>query len=114
MDTIDWMDQGRWQVAFHSKNILLVSSTSYQLTLCTQPRLCRSSSPPPIPNDPPEHNTQSFFGGMGCCMSVVLSVMGAAYGIAKSGVGVSAVSVLRPDMIVRSAFVPALLSFYII
>lgn len=40
---------------------------------------------------------------MGCSMAVVLSVFGAAYGIAKSGVGVSAVSVLRPDMIIRSA-----------
>ncbi|TVY55806.1 V-type proton ATPase 16 kDa proteolipid subunit, partial [Lachnellula cervina] len=50
----------------------------------------------------------SFFGGMGCCMSVVLSVMGAAYGIAKAGVGVSAVSVFRPDMIVRNMMPPIL------
>ncbi|KAF4637168.1 hypothetical protein G7Y89_g920 [Cudoniella acicularis] len=45
----------------------------------------------------------SFFGAMGCSMAVVLSVMGAAYGIAKSGVGVSAVSVLHPETMTRSS-----------
>jgi len=39
---------------------------------------------------------------MGCSMAMVLSSLGAAYGIAKSGIGISAVSVLRPDMMVRS------------
>lgn len=35
-----------------------------------------------------------------------LSVLGAAYGIAKSGIGISAVSILRPDMMVRSSYPP--------
>lgn len=35
---------------------------------------------------------------------MVFSALGAAYGIAKSGIGISAVSILRPDMMVRSAF----------
>jgi hypothetical protein len=35
-------------------------------------------------------------------MAMVLSSLGAAYGIAKSGIGISAVSVMRPDMMVRS------------
>lgn len=39
---------------------------------------------------------------MGCSMAMILSSMGAAYGIAKSGIGISAVSVMRPDMMVRS------------
>jgi hypothetical protein len=39
-------------------------------------------------------------------MAMVLSSLGAAYGIAKSGIGISAVSVLRPDMMVRSKELP--------
>lgn len=37
---------------------------------------------------------------------MVLSSLGAAYGIAKSGIGISAVSVMRPDMMVRSKELP--------
>jgi V-type H+-transporting ATPase proteolipid subunit len=40
---------------------------------------------------------------MGCSVSLIFSTFGAAYGIAKSGVGVSATSVLRPDMMIKSA-----------
>jgi hypothetical protein len=50
----------------------------------------------------PWQTKQSFFGAMGCSMAMVLSSLGAAYGIAKSGIGISAVSVMRPDMMVRS------------
>jgi hypothetical protein len=39
-------------------------------------------------------------------MAMVLSSLGAAYGIAKSGIGISAVSVMRPDMMVRSKELP--------
>jgi V-type H+-transporting ATPase proteolipid subunit len=35
-------------------------------------------------------------------MAMVLSSLGAAYGIAKSGIGISAAGVLRPDLIIRS------------
>lgn len=45
-------------------------------------------------------------------MGLVLSVFGAGYGIAKSGVGVSAVSVLRPDMMVRSTVFLCLLPLH--
>jgi hypothetical protein len=40
-------------------------------------------------------------------MAMILSSMGAAYGIAKSGIGISAVSVMRPDMMVRSKCIHA-------
>ncbi|TGO48178.1 hypothetical protein BCON_0248g00020 [Botryotinia convoluta] len=33
----------------------------------------------------------SFFGAMGCCCAIVLSNIGAAYGMAKSSIGISAV-----------------------
>ena len=45
---------------------------------------------------------------MGCSISLIFSVFGAAYGIAKSGVGVSATSVLRPDMIIKNMMPPIL------
>jgi V-type H+-transporting ATPase 16kDa proteolipid subunit len=86
-------------------NVLLANSFACSPVYAV--RLLPLRSPLLIRDESSEQNTQSFFGGMGCCMSVVLSVMGAAYGIAKSGVGVSAVSVLRPDMIVRSTFDPS-------
>ena len=42
-----------------------------------------------------------FFGAMGCTAAIVLSCFGASYGTAKSGVGISAMGVLRPDLLVQ-------------
>ncbi|KAK4940185.1 vacuolar ATPase V0 domain subunit c [Elasticomyces elasticus] len=42
-----------------------------------------------------------FFGAMGCVSAIALTALGASYGTAKSGVGVMAVGVLRPDQTVR-------------
>ena len=39
---------------------------------------------------------------MGCTSAIVFACFGAAYGTAKSGVGISAMGVLRPDLIVKS------------
>jgi len=52
---------------------------------------------------------------MGCSMSITLCCIGAAYGIAKSAIGISAVSVFRPDQIVKSdyLFTSSLISTYI-
>lgn len=41
---------------------------------------------------------------MGCTCAIVLTCLGAAYGTAKSGVGVTAMGVLRPDLIVKSEY----------
>ena len=46
---------------------------------------------------------QPFFGAMGCTASIVFTCLGASYGTAKSGVGIAAMGVLRPDLIVKSA-----------
>ncbi|OEH77252.1 V-type proton ATPase 16 kDa proteolipid subunit [Cyclospora cayetanensis] len=43
-----------------------------------------------------------FFGFMGITSAIVFANLGAAYGTAKSGVGVSSVGVMRPDLIMRS------------
>jgi len=43
----------------------------------------------------------SFFGSMGCTTAVVFCCFGAAYGTAKSSVGLAAMGVLRPDLIIK-------------
>ncbi|CCD25817.2 H(+)-transporting V0 sector ATPase subunit c NDAI_0G00410 [Naumovozyma dairenensis CBS 421] len=43
-----------------------------------------------------------FFGAMGCAAAIVFTSFGAAYGTAKSGVGICASCVLRPDLLVKS------------
>jgi len=46
--------------------------------------------------------TSTFFGFMGITASIVFANLGAAYGTAKSGVGISAMGVMRPDLVMRS------------
>jgi len=43
-----------------------------------------------------------FFGFMGCACALVFACLGAAYGTAKSGVGVASMGVIRPDLVMRS------------
>jgi len=44
----------------------------------------------------------SFFGVMGATAAMVFSALGAAYGTAKSGTGIAAMSVMRPELIMKS------------
>merc|ERR1712015_424755 len=44
----------------------------------------------------------AFFGFMGATSAIVFSNLGSAYGTAKSGVGISSMGVMRPDMVMRS------------
>jgi V-type H+-transporting ATPase proteolipid subunit len=39
---------------------------------------------------------------MGCTSAIVFTCFGAAYGTAKSGVGITSMGVLRPDLIVKN------------
>merc|ERR1711903_19619 len=43
-----------------------------------------------------------FFGFMGCAAALVFACLGAAYGTAKSGVGVANMGVLHSDMVMKS------------
>ena len=43
-----------------------------------------------------------FFGYLGIVFALVLANIGAAYGTAKSGVGICALGVMRPDIIIKS------------
>jgi len=49
-----------------------------------------------------ETNYQYFFGAMGAMSAIVFSSLGAAYGTAKSGTGIAAMSVMRPELIMKS------------
>lgn len=42
---------------------------------------------------------------MGCSLSITLCGIGAAYGIAKSSIAISAVSVFKPDGLVQSKYI---------
>jgi len=42
-----------------------------------------------------------FFGAMGCTAAIALTCIGASYGTSKSGVGISAMGVLRPDLVMK-------------
>lgn len=45
---------------------------------------------------------ESFFGFMGVATALVFANLGAAYGTAKSGVGISSMGVLKPELIIKS------------
>eukprot|EP00455_Lapot_gusevi_P056226 TRINITY_DN929_c0_g1_i2.p1 TRINITY_DN929_c0_g1~~TRINITY_DN929_c0_g1_i2.p1 ORF type:complete len:165 (+),score=75.02 TRINITY_DN929_c0_g1_i2:88-582(+) len=43
-----------------------------------------------------------FFGFMGIASAVVFANLGAAYGTAKSGVGISSMGVMKPELVMRN------------
>lgn len=53
--------------------------------------------------------TQPFFGAIGCTAAIVFTCFGASYGTAKSGVGICATSVLRPDLLIKNT-VPVIMA----
>lgn len=44
----------------------------------------------------------AFFSAMGATSAMVFSALGAAYGTAKSGTGISAMAIMKPDMVMKS------------
>lgn len=52
--------------------------------------------------DPQKPAYVHFFGVMGATAAMVFSALGAAYGTAKSGTGIAAMSVMRPELIMKS------------
>jgi V-type H+-transporting ATPase proteolipid subunit len=47
-------------------------------------------------------NIAYFFGFIGVASALVFANLGAAYGTAKSGVGITSMGVLKPDLIMKS------------
>merc|ERR1711988_193363 len=72
--------------------VLLIAAIVYAqsgtLNLCTAAAR-KEQCPPSAP----------FFGFMGCAAALVFACLGAAYGTAKSGVGVANMGVLHPDVV---------------
>merc|ERR1712199_104810 len=75
--------------------VLLIAAIVYAqsgtLNLCTAAAR-KEQCPPSAP----------FFGFMGCAAALVFACLGAAYGTAKSGVGVANMGVLHPDVVMKS------------
>ena len=100
---MDWNDQARWQVPLPF--ISITSQVQYvaNSALKQSPVYAVCFSPHHAQRITYTNEPQSFFGAMGCSVAMVFSALGAAYGIAKSGIGISATGVMRPDQIIRSA-----------
>ena len=49
-----------------------------------------------------ENNEAYYFGYMGIACALVFANLGAAFGTAKSGVGICSMGVLKPDKIIKS------------
>merc|ERR1712216_977856 len=62
-------------------------STSNPVDVQVRQEMCPPSAP--------------FFGFMGCAAALVFACLGAAYGTAKSGVGVANMGVMHSDMVVK-------------
>ena len=52
-----------------------------------------------VENDPVAY---TFFGWMGVASALFLSNVGAAYGTAKSGIGIGSLAVTRPNLVYKS------------
>merc|ERR1712078_163873 len=63
-------------------------STSNPVDVQVRQEMCPPSAP--------------FFGFMGCAAALVFACLGAAYGTAKSGVGVANMGVMHSDMVMKS------------
>ncbi|KAF7365601.1 V-type proton ATPase proteolipid subunit [Mycena venus] len=50
-----------------------------------------------------------FFSAMGCASAIIFSSIGASYGTAKSGVGIAAMAVIKPDQMMK-CIVPVVMS----
>ncbi|KAJ9612375.1 v-type proton ATPase 16 kDa proteolipid subunit 2 [Cladophialophora chaetospira] len=54
-------------------------------------------------------NFGPFFGMAGCGFAMIFGCIGAAYGTAKSGIGIAGVGTYRPDLIMKS-LIPVVMS----
>jgi len=53
--------------------------------------------------DPAVDSSPYFFGFLGVASALIFANLGAAYGTAKSGVGICSMGVLKPELIMKSA-----------
>merc|ERR1711912_215798 len=70
-------------------------------------KLKNNMSNAPVPDDAAkpylyDPNQYTFFGFMGITAALVFCNLGAAYGTAKSGVGICSMGVLKPALVLKS------------
>lgn len=58
---------------------------------------------------PLQGGAAAFFGYLGVAFALVFANLGAAYGTSKSGVGISSMGVLKPDLIIK-AVIPVVMA----
>jgi len=89
--------RGFWGLSFGSIGLGLSFDRPQEMTaecykgcvqLAMSSELCPASAP--------------FFGFMGAAVALIFANLGAAYGTAKSGVGVSSMGVMKPDLVMKS------------
>ncbi|KAJ0024775.1 hypothetical protein Pint_09072 [Pistacia integerrima] len=81
---------------------ILCRGTQDQNILRSDPSLCKSSNQINMSSTFSGDETAPFFGFLGAAAALVFSCMGAAYGTAKSGVGVASMGVMRPELVMKS------------
>ena len=69
-------------------------ASPFQILSCTD-----KANPFCYNNDPVAY---TFFGWMGVAAALVFANFGAAYGTAKSGIGIGSMSVTRPNLVYKS------------
>ncbi|KAL9299624.1 putative V-ATPase proteolipid subunit, F/V-ATP synthase subunit C superfamily [Arabidopsis thaliana] len=90
--------QTDYVVLFHSSETKIQFSLSPSRFKRSDPKLLRSEKMSTFSGD----ETAPFFGFLGAAAALVFSCMGAAYGTAKSGVGVASMGVMRPELVMKS------------
>lgn len=86
-----------------SYNILQINQTNHQIlafSLGTTNRYKKIAKMSSQTSDTPIY--APFFGVMGVASAIIFSSLGAAYGTAKSGSGIAAMAVMRPELVNQS------------
>merc|ERR1712166_1401333 len=75
-------------------------NNKYRMVQCPIPADCAANT---VTNEQlAAVNQYSFFGFMGIASALVFANLGAAYGTARSGVGICSIGVLRSDLVFKS------------
>jgi V-type H+-transporting ATPase proteolipid subunit len=85
-------------VKFYLEDEISFQNQTEQTTFCSLNKTNAKMAANQVMCDP----TSSFFGFMGVTSAIVFANLGAAYGTAKSGVGIMSMGVLRPELMMKS------------
>ncbi|CAE7506104.1 VAP [Symbiodinium natans] len=95
---VAWHDGWTLHSAGSNKAATVRNGFAISYAYCADESGCRGATQHMSKTDP----SSAFFGFMGVTSALVFANLGAAYGTAKSGVGIASMGVMRPDMIMKS------------